>query len=199
MKYMRVGAPGAEIPVARTKDGRHLDLRDITADIDGRFLSSDGPARAEEAVTAGRLPELDVTGLRVGPPIARPSVVLCIGMNYAAHAAESGAAPPPHPVMFYKAPNTVVGPDDDVLLPRGSAKTDWEVELAVVIERMIFDVATLVHELSQVTVLEPGDLINTGTPEGVALSRRFPYLAEGDVMEMEIDGLGRQRQKVGQA
>lgn len=283
MKYMRVGAPGAEIPVARTKDGRHLDLRDVTADIDGRFLSGDGPALVNEAVNAGRLPELDVTDLRIGPPIARPSAVLCIGMNYAAHAAESGAAPPPHPVIFYKAPNTVVGPDDDVLLPRGSAKTDWEVELAVVIGRraryvespadalrhvagytiandvseralqlevsggqwskgkscetfnplgpwlvtpdevpdpqalglrswvngqprqhsttkdMIFDVATLIYELSQVTVLEPGDLINTGTPEGVALSGRFPYIAEGDVMEMEIDGLGRQRQRVARA
>jgi 2-keto-4-pentenoate hydratase/2-oxohepta-3-ene-1,7-dioic acid hydratase in catechol pathway len=283
MKYMRVGAPGTEIPIARTEDGRHLDLRDITADIDGGFLSGDGPAQVNDAVMADRLPELDVTGLRIGPPIARPGVVLCIGMNYAAHAAESGAAPPPHPVMFYKAPNTVVGPNDDVLLPRGSAKTDWEVELAVVIGRraryvespthalrhvaaytiandvseralqievsggqwskgkscetfnplgpwlatpdevpdpqalglrswvngeprqhsttkdMIFDVATLIYELSRVTVLEPGDLINTGTPEGVALSGRFPYLAEGDVMEMEIDGLGRQRQKVARA
>ncbi|WP_435603277.1 fumarylacetoacetate hydrolase family protein [Streptomyces sp. bgisy130] len=280
MKYLRVGEPGAEIPVALTQDGRHLDLRGLTTDIDGEFLSAGGPGLVEEAVANGRLPGIDIAGLRTGPPIARPGVVLCIGMNYAAHAAETESPPPAHPVMFYKAPNTVVGPHDEVLLPRDSPKTDWEVELAVVIGRrarytespaealrhvagyavsndvseralqldisggqwskgkscetfnplgpwlvtpdeiadpqnlrlrswvngeprqdsstkdMIFSVATLIHELSQVTVLEPGDLINTGTPEGVALSGRFPYLAEGDVMELEIDGLGRQRQKV---
>jgi 2-keto-4-pentenoate hydratase/2-oxohepta-3-ene-1,7-dioic acid hydratase in catechol pathway len=219
----------------------------------------------------------------VGPPVARPGAVLCIGMNYAAHAAETGAAPPERPVLFYKAPNTVVGPDDTVLNPRGATKLDWEVELAVVIgtrvrylesaqealahvagyaisndvsERyfqieisggqwskgkscetfnplgpwlvtadevadpqalglrtwvngdarqdsttrdMVFTVAELIYQLSQVTVLEPGDVINTGTPEGVALGGRFPYLAPGDVMELEVDGLGRQRQVVGQA
>ncbi|MFE6738642.1 fumarylacetoacetate hydrolase family protein [Streptomyces tubercidicus] len=280
MKFMRVGEPGAEIPVALTQDGRHLDLRSLTADIDGAFLSADGPLLVKEAVEAGRLPDIDIAGLRVGAPIARPGVVLCIGMNYAAHAAETESPPPAHPVMFYKAPNTVVGPNDEVLLPRGATKTDWEVELAVVIghrarytespaealrhvagyavsndvseralqlevsggqwskgkscetfnplgpwlvtpdeiadpqnlrlrswvnteprqdsstQDMIFSVATLIHELSQVTVLEPGDLINTGTPEGVAVSGKFPYLAEGDVMELEIEGLGGQRQKV---
>ncbi|MFI9639204.1 fumarylacetoacetate hydrolase family protein [Micromonospora sp. NPDC051925] len=200
-----------------------------------------------------------------------------MGQNYAAHAAESGTAPPETPIIFYKAPNTVVGPYDDVLVPRGSTTTDWEVELAVVIGRraryldsparslahvagylvsndvserdfqlrhsggqwskgkscetfqplgpwlvtpdevadvqdlglrswvngevrqdsrtadMVFDVAYLIWHLSQYTVLDPGDVINTGTPEGVALSGRFPYLAPGDVVEVEVDGLGRQR------
>ncbi|MFJ2636206.1 fumarylacetoacetate hydrolase family protein [Streptomyces sp. NPDC087422] len=283
MKLMRVGPPGAERPVALLPDGRHLDLSALTDDIDGAFLAGDGPDRLRDAIEAGGLPAVDVTGQRVGPPVARPGVVLCVGMNYAAHAAESGAAPPRAPVVFYKSPHCVVGPDDDVLLPRGSAKTDWEVELAIVIGRraryldspadalahvagytisndvseralqletsggqwskgkscetfnplgpwlvtpdeitspqalglrswvngeprqasgtkdMIFDVATLIHELSQFTVLEPGDVINTGTPEGVALSGRFPYLKEGDTMELEIDGLGRQRQRVGRA
>ncbi|MFF6960873.1 fumarylacetoacetate hydrolase family protein [Streptomyces sp. NPDC008317] len=283
MKLMRVGPPGAERPVALLPDGRHLDLSALTDDIDGAFLAGDGPDRLRDAIEAGGLPAVDVTGQRVGPPVARPGVVLCVGMNYAAHAAESGAAPPRAPVVFYKSPHCVVGPDDDVLLPRGSAKTDWEVELAIVIGRraryldspadalahvagytisndvseralqletsggqwskgkscetfnplgpwlvtpdeitspqalglrswvngeprqasgtkdMIFDVATLIHELSQFTVLEPGDVINTGTPEGVALSGRFPYLTEGDTMELEIDGLGRQRQRVGRA
>ncbi|MFJ4410822.1 fumarylacetoacetate hydrolase family protein [Streptomyces sp. NPDC088910] len=283
MKLMRVGPPGAERPVALLPDGRHLDLSALTDDIDGAFLAGDGPDRLRDAIEAGGLPAVDVTGQRVGPPVARPGVVLCVGMNYAAHAAESGAAPPQAPVVFYKSPHCVVGPDDDVLLPRGSAKTDWEVELAIVIGRraryldspadalahvagytisndvseralqletsggqwskgkscetfnplgpwlvtpdeitspqalglrswvngeprqasgtkdMIFDVATLIHELSQFTVLEPGDVINTGTPEGVALSGRFPYLKEGDTMELEIDGLGRQRQRVGRA
>ncbi|WP_424534965.1 fumarylacetoacetate hydrolase family protein [Sphaerisporangium viridialbum] len=272
MRYMRVGPAGAERPVAHV-DGRYFDLSGVTRDIDGAFLASGGVG-ADQAV---RLPEIDVAGQRIGAPIARPGVVLCIGQNYAAHAAESGSEPPEVPIIFYKAPNTVVGPYDDVLVPRGSKKTDWEVELAVVIGRtaryiespevaldyvagyavsndvserdfqlavsggqwskgkscetfnplgpwlvtpdeagdprafglrswvngeprqdsttadMIFDVAYLIWHLSQYTVLEPGDVINTGTPQGVALSGRFPYLAPGDVMEVEIDGLGRQR------
>lgn len=283
MRYLRVGAPGAEIPVALTEDGTHYDLSGLTRDIDGAFLSGPGPDQVRAAVEAGSLPRIDVTGLRLGAPVARPGVVICIGMNYAAHAAETGSPPPPHPVVFYKAPNTVVGPNDEVLLPRGSVKTDWEVELAVVIGKraryldspedalahvagytiandiseralqletsggqwskgkscetfnplgpwlvtpdevpdpqglrlrswvngaarqdsstkdMIFDVATLMYELSQVMVLEPGDVINTGTPEGVALAGHFPYLVEGDVVELAIDGLGTQAQKVGQA
>ncbi len=278
MKLMRVGAPGAERPVALHPDGHAVDLSSITDDIDAAFLAGDGLDAARQALAAGGLPTVDLAGERVGPPVARPGVVLCIGMNYAAHAAETGAAPPQWPVLFYKGPNTVVGPDDDVLIPRGSTKTDWEVELAVVIGRrarylaspeealahvagyaisndvserafqletsggqwskgkscetfnplgpvlvtadevpdpqalglrswvngevrqdsttrdMVFDVATIIHHLSQVTVLDPGDVINTGTPEGVALSGRFPYLADGDVVELEIDGLGRQRQ-----
>ena len=280
MKLLRIGDPGAEQPVLLGDDGSYYDLTGLTADIDGAFLAGDGPARVAAAAAAGELPSCDITGLRIGAPIARPSAVLCIGMNYAAHAAESGASAPTVPVLFYKAPNTVVGPDDDVLIPRGSEKTDWEVELGVVIGRrvryldspdqalahvagycvsndvserafqleisggqwskgkssetfnplgpylvtadevgdpqalrlrswvngeprqdsstadMVFDVATLIYELSQVTVLEPGDLFNTGTPQGVALSGRFPYLRAGDRMEIEIDGLGRQRQQL---
>ncbi len=280
MRLMRVGAPGAEIPVVHIAEGTHLDLRSVTADIDPAFFATDGIARARAAIADGSLPVIDVAGLRVGAPIARPGVVLCIGMNYAAHAAEGGSLPPEHPVMFYKAPNTVVGPYDDVRIPPGATKTDWEVELAAVIgttarylaspvealeyvagytisndvsERalqleisggqwskgkscetfnplgpwlvtpdeiagpqalglrswvngearqnsntkdMIFDVATLIYQLSQVTVLEPGDVINTGTPEGVALSGRFPYLTAGDEITLEIDGLGHQRQRL---
>ncbi|WP_327241687.1 fumarylacetoacetate hydrolase family protein [Streptomyces sp. NBC_01320] len=279
MRFLRIGPPGAETPVVATPDGECHDLRSVTADIDGAFLGSGAVERARTALAAGALPPFDVTGLRIGPPVARPGVVLCVGLNYAAHAAESGSPPPEHPVVFYKAPNTVVGPYDDLLLPRGSDRTDWEVELAVVIGRkarylespeqalaciggytvsndvserrlqletsggqwskgkscetfnplgpwlltpdevpdpqalglrswvngeprqssstadMIFDVTKLIHLLSQVTVLEPGDIVNTGTPEGVALSGRFPYLTEGDLVEVEIDGLGRQTQK----
>ncbi|GAB3182290.1 2-keto-4-pentenoate hydratase/2-oxohepta-3-ene-1,7-dioic acid hydratase in catechol pathway [Micromonospora palomenae] len=276
MRIMRVGPVGRERPV-RYDDGHYLDLSPLTADIDATFLAGDGLRRAREATD---LPEIDVTGQRIGPPVARPGAILCVGQNYAAHAAESGSVPPELPIVFYKAPNTVVGPYDDVLIPRGSTKTDWEVELAVVIGRrarylsspdealahvagyvlsndvserdfqltvsggqwskgkscetfqplgpwlvttdevpdpqalrlrswvngeprqdsttkdMIFDVAYLVWHLSQYTVLDPGDVINTGTPQGVALSGRFPYLSAGDVMEVEIDGLGRQRSTV---
>jgi 2-keto-4-pentenoate hydratase/2-oxohepta-3-ene-1,7-dioic acid hydratase in catechol pathway len=283
---LRLGPAGSERPYVRADDGTVHDLSPVTADIDGAFLAADGIARARAALQGGELPAVDDpgdgTGLRVGAPIARPGAVVCIGLNYAAHAAESGAVNPEHPVVFYKHPNTVVGPYDEVLLPRGSAKTDWEVELGVVIGRtaryvssndealacvaaytisndvseralqievsggqwskgkscetfnplgpalvpadevdpqalglrsfvngeprqdsttsdMIFSVAQLVRDLSQYVRLDPGDLVNTGTPEGVALSGRFPYLGVGDVVECEIDGFGRQRQVIGKA
>jgi 2-keto-4-pentenoate hydratase/2-oxohepta-3-ene-1,7-dioic acid hydratase in catechol pathway len=262
------------------EDGRVLDLSAVTADIDGGFWASDGLARVRRALEAGELEQVtDAASLRVGAPIARPSAVVCVGMNYAAHAAESGSAPPDVPIIFQKTPNTVVGPDDPVTLPPGSRKTDWEVELGVVIgtrvsylsspadamahvagfvvcndlsERdfqlavsggqwgkgksapgfcptgpwlatpdevdhgnlrlrswvngeprqdsttadMVFGVEHLLWDLSQYLTFEPGDLLLTGTPQGVALSGRFPYLKAGDVVELEIEGLGRQRQDV---
>jgi 2,4-diketo-3-deoxy-L-fuconate hydrolase len=278
MRFARLGPVGQETPVVLV-DGTYYDVSSITPDIDGAFLSSDGPDAVRAAVAAGSLQELTgADALRVGAPIARPSAVVCIGMNYAAHAAESGSAPPTIPILFLKTPNTVVGPNDAVQIPRGSEKTDWEVELGVVIgarasyldspeesaahiagyvvandvserdfqlavsggqwskgkcapgfnptgpvlvtpdevdhsalrlrswvngeprqdsttEDMIFGVDHIIWHLSQYMALEPGDLVLTGTPEGVALSGRFPYLAPGDVVEIEIDGLGRQRQE----
>ena len=135
MRFARLGAPGAEIPVV-IDGNRTLDLRPVTPDIDGTFLADDGVARAHAAVAAGSLAELpDAASLRVGAPIARPSAVYCIGMNYAAHAAESGSEPPTDLVMFMKSPNTVVGAFDEIAIPRDSTKTDWEVELGVVIGR----------------------------------------------------------------
>src|SRR6187402_3929668 len=128
MKYLRVGPAGAERPAAHV-DGRHLDLSAVTPDIDGAFLAAGGLSPDDVAT----LPELDITGLRIGPPIARPGAVVCVGLNYAAHAAESGVQPPAQPVIFLKTPNTVGGPDDDVRIPLRSSKTDWEVELGVVI------------------------------------------------------------------
>lgn len=277
MKFARLGTPGAEIPVLVEGD-RYLDLRPLTSDVNGEFLAGDFRSRVAAARDAGELPELPgAADLRIGAPIARPSAVICIGMNYAAHAAESGSEPPTIPIIFLKTPNTVVGPNDAVTIPRGSEKTDWEVELGIVIgtrtayldspeesmahvagfvaandvsERdfqlavsggqwskgkiafgfnptgpwlvtpdevdhqalglrsfvngvprqdsntsdMIFSVEQIVHHLSQYVTLEPGDLILTGTPQGVALSGKYPYLAAGDVVEIEIDGLGRQRQ-----
>ena len=277
MKFARLGTPGAEIPVLLEGD-RYLDLRPVTSDVNGDFLAGDFVARVAAARDAGELPELpDAATMRIGAPIARPSAVICIGMNYAAHAAESGSEPPTIPIIFLKTAHTVVGPNDTVTIPRGSEKTDWEVELGIVIgaraayldspeesmahvagfvaandvsERdfqmavsggqwskgkiafgfnptgpwlvtpdevdhqalglrsfvngeprqdsntsdMIFTVEQIVHHLSQYVTLEPGDLILTGTPQGVALSGKYPYLAAGDVVEIEIDGLGRQRQ-----
>lgn len=277
MKFARLGEAGHEIPVVIDGD-RVLDLRPITSDVDGGFLENDPVQRTQAAIDAGELSELDgAADLRIGAPIARPSAVICIGMNYAAHAAESGSAPPEIPIIFLKTPNTVVGPNDAVVIPRDSVKTDWEVELAIVIGKraayldspeeslahiagftvandvsertfqlevsggqwskgkiahgfnptgpylvtpdevehgslqlrsfvngeprqdsntsdLIFSVEHIVWHLSQYMTLEPGDMILTGTPEGVALSGRFPYLQAGDVVEIEIDGLGRQRQ-----
>ncbi|KJL48349.1 Ureidoglycolate lyase [Microbacterium hydrocarbonoxydans] len=277
MELLRLGPVGRERPYVR-ESGIVYDLAPLTDEIDGPFLATDGIIRARQALASGALAAVDVDGLRIGAPVARPAAVVCIGQNYAAHAAESGAEPPEHPVVFFKHPNTVVGPDDVVLLPPSAEKVDWEVELAIVIGKparylsspdaarevvagyaisndvserayqldvsggqwskgkcsetfnplgpalvpadeidaqslrlrsfvngeprqdsstgdMIFSVLQIVHELSQYMVLEPGDVINTGTPQGVALSGRFPYLQDGDEMTLEIEGLGRQRQR----
>src|SRR5690606_12069580 len=125
MKYLRIGRPGYETPVV-AHDGKHYDMSGPIGDIDGEFL-----ARGGVSSVAG-FPEIDIAGERVAPPIAKPGAVVCIGMNYAAHCAESGAEPPAEPVVFFKHPNTIVGPHDDIEIPRGSSRTDWEVELGVV-------------------------------------------------------------------
>jgi 2-keto-4-pentenoate hydratase/2-oxohepta-3-ene-1,7-dioic acid hydratase in catechol pathway len=136
MKLLRVGAPGRENPAVRAEDGRILDISELTADVDGAFLAGDGVARVRAALEAGTLPELpNGRELRIGAPVARPGKVVCIGLNYRDHAEETGAKIPERPVVFLKASYTVVGPNDTVLIPRGSTKTDYEVELAIVIGR----------------------------------------------------------------
>src|SRR6185295_1156691 len=130
---MRLGPAGAERPAVRDDDGTVHDLSPLTPDIDGAFLASGGLRRVRAAVDAGSLPALDSKEARIGAPIARPGKIVCIGLNYRDHAAETGAAIPNEPVVFMKASNTMVGPADDVPVPRGSTKTDWEVELGVVL------------------------------------------------------------------
>ena len=133
MKLLRVGPVGQERPAVLDGAG---NLREISeAEIDGAFFASGGVARVREALERDELPVLDGEGLRIGRPIARPGKVVCIGLNYRDHAEETDAAIPAEPIVFMKAPDTVVGPYDEVLIPRGSVKTDWEVELAVVIGR----------------------------------------------------------------
>ncbi len=135
VKFARLGARGDEQPAALGDDGWY-DLRPVTSDIDGEFLSGDGTARARTELHNGRLPRIDdADALRVGPPVARPGKIVCIGLNYRDHAAETNAAIPSEPVVFLKDPSTVIGPYDEILIPRGSTKTDWEVELGVVIGR----------------------------------------------------------------
>ncbi len=262
MQLVRLGPSARSVPPsARTGSCTPSTRSPATSTArSSRPTASAGSARA---LAAGALPVLDgADERRVGAPVARPTAVVCIGMNYAEHAAESGSAPPDVPIVFWKHSNTVVGPHDDVLVPPGATTVDWEVELGVVIGRrarylsspeealdhvagyvlshdvserdyqmkvsggqwskgkscetfnplgpwlvpadevdvqnlglrswvngeprqdsttadMIFDVASLVHHLSQYMVLEPGDLINTGTPQGVAPLRALPLPARG--------------------
>ncbi|NMA78791.1 MAG: fumarylacetoacetate hydrolase family protein [Actinomycetales bacterium] len=276
MELRRLGPVGQEKPAVLSEGVTHR-LESLTGDIDGDFLASGGIETVRAALAAGELPIWEgAESERIGAPVARPQAVLCIGQNYAEHAAESGAEPPSVPILFHKHPNTVVGPHDNVEIPQGAQKVDWEVELGVVIgteaaylpdeqaaldviagyvtshdlsERdyqmaesggqwskgkncrgfnplgpglipadavdpqalrlwsavngearqgsttadMIFTVAQIVHHLSQFMVLSPGDVLNTGTPQGVALSGRFPYLSAGDVVEVGIEHLGTQR------
>ena len=283
MRIARVGTPGQEVLVASADDGSWRDLS-------GHDLSGHGIDGALEPALAVALDPPSLEGLpvveapdRFGPPLSRIGKIVCIGLNYRDHAAETGAKIPGEPIVFLKTPDTVIGPQDPVLIPRGSVKTDWEVELAVVIgaqaryldspeqsaaciagyaisndvserefqiERggqwdkgkncetfnpfgpwlltadeipdpqdiglrlwvngqlrqdgstadMIFGVHHLVWYLSQFMVLRPGDVINTGTPAGVAMGQPDqPYLRPGDVVELEIDGLGRQRQTMAAA
>jgi 2,4-diketo-3-deoxy-L-fuconate hydrolase len=287
MFLMRIGPAGAERPIVRIDDDHYVDVSDVTGDFDEAFFGgTNGGIEGlrsviAERTAAGRLSRF--AGERIGAPFARPHQILCIGLNYRDHAAETGQPVPEEPILFTKSPNTLVGPDDDIRTPRGSTKLDWEVELGIVIGRrtsytadereaeaaiagyvlvndvserafqierhgqwskgksaetfnpagpwlatpdevadvldlgmwldvngvrrqtgststMVFGPAFIVHYLSQFLVLEPGDLINTGTPPGVGLGMRPPvWLQPGDVVELSIDGLGRQRQTVIQA
>jgi 2-keto-4-pentenoate hydratase/2-oxohepta-3-ene-1,7-dioic acid hydratase in catechol pathway len=276
MKLARFGAVGEEIP-AVVDAGGALDARSVTGDYDPEFFAGGGIARLRDAARSGELPRLDTTELRVGAPLRRSGKIICIGLNYRNHAIESGMEIPSEPVVFMKAPNTLVGPNDDVHIPRRSRKTDWEVELAVVIDAtvaylespddaaaciagyavsndvserefqlerggqwdkgkscatfnplgpwivtadelgdpqqlelfldvndqrqqtgntsdMIFPVCHLIWYLSQFMVLEPGDVVNTGTPAGVGHGVRPPrYLVPGDRLHLGIAGLGAQR------
>ena len=268
---------GHEKPGLLDHDGVIRDLSAVVDDIAGDVLTGQGLARLR-ALEHSALPI--VSGApRYGAPIGRVSKFICVGLNFADHAAESGMAVPEQPVIFMKATTAIVGPNDDVVIPRGSEKTDWEVELGVVIgdiardvsvsqalahiagylivndlsERafqlehggqwvkgkscdtfgpigpwlvtpdevpdpqnlamtlsvnghryqngnsrtMVFGVVQLVSYISRYMTLLPGDVISTGTPPGVGLGQKPPvYLKAGDVMELEIEGLGRQRQRV---
>lgn len=279
MKLVRVGEPGAEVPAIIDLEGNARDISSLVTEIDGKTLSNGGLDRVRDADFAS----FPIIEGRLGPPIARPGMVLCIGLNYEDHARETGARIPTEPILFQKATNTVVGPFDNVEIPKGSVKTDWEVELGVIIgsdakylddeqagwdaiagysvshdvsERefqiekggqwtkgkscptfnplgpwlvtkdeiddvMSLSMATAVNEevmqngntrtmifnpgytvwyVSQFMALEPGDLINTGTPPGVGLGFDPPrYLKDGDVVELTIAGLGTQRQRFIQA
>jgi len=280
MKLLRFGPVGQEKPGVLDAQNRIRDLSGVVADIGGETLSDDVLAKLR-ALDLESLP-LAPEGVRYGACVAGVSKFLCIGLNYADHAAESGLPIPEEPVLFSKFTSAIVGPNDEVLKPRNSTKLDWEVELGIVIgktasyidekdadahiagycvindvserafqierggtwdkgkgcdtfgpigpwlvtrdevpdpanlkmwltvngktfqngstQTMIFKPAFIVAYLSQFMTLLPGDVISTGTPPGVGLGQKPPlYLEVGDVMELGIEGLGQQRQVVGQA
>jgi len=282
MRLMRIGAAGSERPAVAVDDGHYIDVSDLVKDFDSEFFGSNQVAelaiKVQERIKNNQVSEL--ADQRIGAPFTRPHQIICIGLNFADHARESGAEVPAEPILFTKAPNTLIGPNDDVMIPKNSVKTDWEIELGIVIgkraryldspeqaaghiagyvlcndvserefqlerqgqwskgkscetfnpagpwlvtpdeiadptnldmvlklngkvlqnsntNQMVYQPHFLVHYLSQFMVLEPGDLINTGTPPGVGLGQKPPFfLKDGDVMELEIPGLGTQRQNV---
>jgi 2-keto-4-pentenoate hydratase/2-oxohepta-3-ene-1,7-dioic acid hydratase in catechol pathway len=133
MKLIRVGNPSEEKPGILHESGRRKDVSVFGEDYNEKFFGTDGPRRLA-AWLEGRddLPEFGVDE-RLGPPLVRPSKLICIGLNYKAHAEEGGMELPPEPVIFFKATSAIVGPNDNIIIPRNSEKTDWEVELAIVI------------------------------------------------------------------
>lgn len=134
MKLIRFGAPGAEKPGIIDENGQWRDVSAFGQDYDERFFGTDGLARLEDWWSAHRHSAPVVSAdTRLGPPVCRPSKLICVGLNYALHAKESGMEPPTEPVLFFKATSAICGPFDDLIIPKGSEKTDWEVELAVVI------------------------------------------------------------------
>jgi len=283
MKIARVGEVGNERMTVVLPDGTLRAFPDTFGDLDASFWIDGRADEIRTFLAAERAEDIVAPNARLGAPIAKPEKIICIGLNYRDHAIETGATIPTEPIIFMKAPNCVIGPQDEILVPRGSTKTDWEVELGVVIgtrarylpspdvalnyvggycvshdvserefqmerggqwdkgkscetfnplgpwlvtpdeiddpqnlglhlsvngvarqdgstRNMIFDVAYLIWYVSQFMVLEPGDLINTGTPAGVSLGHDdVPFLKAGDVVELSIDGLGTQRSVLAQA
>lgn len=280
MKLIRFGAPENEKPGIEDIDGTRYDLSSFCNDFDEAFFATQETDRLAKwfEENKAKLPKVNPE-VRLGSPVARPSKLICVGLNYAKHAKESGMQAPEEPVLFFKSTTAITGPFDPVIIPRGSTKTDWEVELAIVIGKkasyvskdqamdyvagyllhndvsereyqlerggqwvkgkscdsfaplgpymvtkdeiddvhnlhlwlkvngesmqssstsdLIFDVPTLVSYISEFMTLLPGDIISTGTPEGVGLGFDPPrYLKKGDVIELGIDHLGTARQEV---
>ena len=280
MKLIRFGERGEEKPGVLLEGGVRLDVSAAVADYDEEFFTGAGLENLARWLKSNgaRAPRVS-SDVRLGPPISRPSKIVCVGLNFRHHAAEQGAEIPREPVLFFKSSSALAGPNDNVVIPRNASKVDWEVELAVILggkasyvpkehalqylagytlhndysersfqlERggqwvkgkscdtfaplgpflatrdeipdpgrlgmwlkvngemrqqantadMIFNVPTLVSYISEFMTLLPGDVISTGTPQGVALGMNPPrYLRPGDVVELGIDGLGESRQRL---
>ncbi|MGN6340354.1 MAG: fumarylacetoacetate hydrolase family protein [Ginsengibacter sp.] len=277
MKLIRFGEAGKERP-GIIQDEKWYDVSGFVKDYDETFFASDGIQKLQSFVEQNSLTEV-AANQRLGCPVDKPSKIICIGLNYAQHARETNAQIPKEPIIFFKATTSVSGPNDDIIIPKNSNKTDWEVELAVVIGKrasyveeseamdyiagyclhndvsertfqierggqwvkgkscdtfaplgpwmatkdeiedannlrlwltvngkkmqdsntndLIFKIPFLVSYISQFMTLLPGDIISTGTPQGVGLGMNPQvYLKEGDVVELGIEGLGTQKQQV---
>jgi 2-keto-4-pentenoate hydratase/2-oxohepta-3-ene-1,7-dioic acid hydratase in catechol pathway len=273
-----VGNIGEERLAIMPTESTAIFVDDVVPELSRKTLS-EGALDVLRSLDLSTRPVLELSNERLGSPLARPTKILCVGLNYREHAIEAGAEIPNEPVLFMKSPDTLQGPNDDIVIPPGSLATDYEVELAVVIgapalylkdqkealgviagfaisqdlserywqlERggqwakgksfptfnplgpylltpdefspenrkmwcsvngetrqnsatsdMIFGVAEIVRYISNVMALSPGDVINTGTPQGVGLGFKPPrYLADGDTVETGIEGLGTQRARV---
>ncbi len=277
MKFLRFGPKGQEKPGALGSDGKIRDLSAVTPDFAGAAVSSASLAKLK-AMDIDSLPVVPGDP-RIGSAVASTPNFFCVGLNYAKHAAETGATPPKEPILFSKASSALSGPNDNIIIPKDSVKSDWEVELGVVIGRhvehvseaealscisaycvindvserefqaerggqwikgksapsfgpvgpwlvtadevadpqalalslnlngapaqnsttsdMIFSVAEIISYMSRFMALQPGDLIATGTPEGVGMGMKPQrFLKPGDVMDVTVQGLGAQRQTV---
>lgn len=275
MKLFRYGQPGAEKPGIEV-EGVKYDVSHLVSDYNEEFFTSGGLQNLQSKFNPAKASKVDGKE-RIGAPVYKPGKIICIGLNYSKHAAESGAEIPKEPIIFFKAGTSLSGPFDPVIIPKNSTKTDWEVELAVIIGKkasyvdeeeamdyvagyavhndvserefqlerggqwvkgkscdtfaplgpylvtkdevadphnlrlwlklngeklqdgntkdFIFNIPKVVSYLSQFMSLHPGDIISTGTPEGVGLGFKPPrYLKPGDVMELGIDGLGVSKQ-----
>jgi 2,4-didehydro-3-deoxy-L-rhamnonate hydrolase len=142
MRLIRFGAPAHEIPGLLLPDGTRIDASGFGEDYDERFFGNDGIERLERWFTrdGARAPVVG-DDVRLGSPVCRPSKIVCIGLNFRDHATETGAAVPPEPIIFLKSTSALAGPNDDVIIPKNSTKTDWEVELAVVIGKRASNVS----------------------------------------------------------
>ncbi len=278
MKLFRYGKIGQEKPAVLTADGEKLDVTSFCKDYNEEFFATDGIVGLEQWLKSNREKCTKLPNeFRYGSAVARPSKIICVGLNYAKHARESGMEPPKEPVLFFKSTTALCGPNDDLVIPRNSSKTDWEVELAIVIQKrasyitqegamnyiagytvhndyserefqlerggqwvkgkscdtfaplgpylvtkdevsdphnlklwlevngervqnsntsdLIFNIPFLVSYISQFMTLLPGDVISTGTPEGVGLGFKPPrFLKAGDQVKLGIDLLGSQGQ-----
>jgi len=279
MKLMRLGDKGTERPAVWASDDEAFDLSSVVKDYDPTFFAEGGIARVRDAMKKGGLPKVKLSQTRIGAPVARPSKLMAVGLNYVDHAKETNAAIPEKPIFFDKASTAINGPYDDVIMPSNYSTVDYEVELAFVIgkrckrvarsealdhvagylicndvsertaqikegaqwyrgksfdtfaplgpwlvttdeladphvlaltckidgelrqtgntSKFIFNIPYLIEFVSRNVTLEPGDIITTGTPPGVAMAMKPPrYLGVGQVMELEISGLGKQRSKL---
>ena len=272
MRIARLGKFGSERPAVMISDSQAVYVDHLIKDWNRDELEAGAYAKVKSADLTSLTP-VDIAGLRIGSPVARPTKLICIGLNYAKHAAESGMTPPPEPVVFMKAPDCLIGPNDEIAIPPNSTATDYEVELAIVIGKralylkseaeardyilgysmsqdvserhwqieragqwvkgksfptfnpmgpqivtadefspddvrvyctvdgekrqdsrtsdLIFGISHIVWYLSQFMELMPGDVINTGTPEGVGMGfKPTKYLKAGQVVVTGIEGIG---------